>query len=123
VQLRAENAMLRSQLSAAGGSWKRWLLAHGDGGAAPLWILLNGLVAMVMVLLPYKLLIAFTMTVMAPSTFLCLAAFIALRLQEPELVRDFRVPGGIGALTCMSLLPAGVTVAQVCGPTTTSRDL
>ena len=71
---------------------KRWLLHHEEGGAAPAYILFNGLVATVLVLLPYKILIEFTMTVMGPPTLLFLASFVALRIQEPDLEREFKIP-------------------------------
>ena len=71
---------------------KRWLLHHEEGGAAPAYILFNGMVAAVLVLLPYKILIEFTMTVMGPPTLLFLASFVALRIQEPDLEREFKIP-------------------------------
>lgn len=48
-------------------------------------------------LLPYKILIEFTMTVMGPPTLLFLFSFVALRIQEPDMQRDFKIPGGTGA--------------------------
>jgi hypothetical protein len=83
-----------------------WMVKHVDGSAAPIYIIANGVMAMGMVLLPYKLLILFTMSVMGPSTLLFLGSFVALRLQEPNLQREFKLPGGTFMAVVMSLFPA-----------------
>ena len=156
------------------GSLRNWLFYSEPGGAAPIFIIFNGAVAMVLVLLPYKVLIEFTMTLMAPPCLLYLASFIMLRIQvrvprqtarpqlrsaahlqlqlcnsaplqlhsddsycncmhpvalvapvpsqEPELQRDFAIPGGngcFGIFICvmMAIPPAALTLLQVGEPT------
>ena len=44
-------------------------------------------------LIPYEVLITFTMTLMAIPTILFLVAFVLLREQQPDLSRDFAIPG------------------------------
>ena len=78
-----------------------------------MYILANGAIAAVLVLLPYKILIEFTMTVMGPPTLLFLFSFVALRIKEPDMPRDFKIPGG----TCVAFLaiipPCVVTCSQL----------
>lgn len=59
-------------------------------------------------LLPYKILIEFTMTVMGPPTLLFLFSFVALRLQEPDMQRDFKIPGGT-AFAIFCIIPPVIT--------------
>jgi amino acid transporter len=92
---------------------KRWLLHHDEGGAAPLYILTNGVIAMVLVLLPYKILIEFTMTVMGPPTLLFLFSFVALRIQQPDMQRDFKIPGGTVVAILAIIPPTVVTCSQL----------
>ena len=92
---------------------RRWLIGHDDYGAAPVYIFFNGMVASVLVLLPYKVLIEFTMTLMALPCLLFLAAFVWLRIKEPELQRDFKIPGGVVACTLMAIPPAALTLTQM----------
>jgi hypothetical protein len=49
---------------------------------------------MILVLLPYKILIEFTMTLMAIPTINFLVSFVLLRVQRPTLKREFKIPGG-----------------------------
>jgi amino acid transporter len=93
--------------------WKRWLLHHEEGGAAPLYILVNGAIAAVLVLLPYKILIEFTMTVMGPPTLLFLFSFVALRIKEPDMQRDFKIPGGTIIAVLAIIPPCVVTCSQL----------
>ena len=67
---------------------RHWLLAHEDGGAAPAYVLAAAGLASLMVLVPYRLLIEFTITAIAGPTLLFLAAFVALRLSQPNLPRS-----------------------------------
>jgi amino acid transporter len=92
---------------------KRWLLHHEEGGAAPLYILVNGAIASVLVLLPYKVLIEFTMTVMGPPTLLFLFSFVALRINEPDMQRDFKIPGGTFVAILAIIPPCIVTCSQL----------
>lgn len=92
---------------------KRWLLHHEEGSAAPLYILVNGVIACGLVLLPYKILIEFTMTVMGPPTLLFLASFVALRINEPDMQRDFKIPGGTFVAILAITPPAIVTCSQL----------
>ena len=94
-------------------SVKRWLLHHEEGSAAPLYILVNGVIACGLVLLPYKVLIEFTMTVMGPPTLLFLFSFVALRINEPDMRRDFKVPGGTFVAILAITPPAVVTCSQL----------
>ena len=63
--------------------------------------LLNMCVCGVLVWLPYAFLIQCTMLLMALMTYPFLAAFVWLRISQPDVPRPFAVPGGLcGALLC-----------------------
>lgn len=100
-------------------SLQEWLWNHHDGCVAPAYVLANGLVAAILVLLPYRVLIEFAITTVALPTLLFLGAFIVLRVKEPALQDRFRaVPGGrsrLGlCLAAMLAIPPGLlTILQL----------
>ena len=102
----------------AAGAKVGWLWRHDDGEVAPVYILFNGAVAAVLVLIPYRVLIEFAITTVALPTLLFLASFVVLRVRTPHLQERFRaVPcgatfsGNILAF-CLAAVPAALTVAQ-----------
>lgn len=95
-----------------------WLWRHDDGEVAPVYILFNGAVAALLVLIPYRVLIEFAITTVALPTLLFLASFVVLRVRTPHLQERFRaVPcgatlrGNVLAF-CLAAVPAALTVAQ-----------
>lgn len=96
-----------------------WLWRHPDGAVAPAYVLFNGALASVLVLLPYRVLIEFAITTIAMPTLFFLGSFLVLRWREPEIQEKFRAcPGGRGKLgfclaVCLALPPAALTVLQV----------
>jgi hypothetical protein len=62
---RADNA---PRCSCSGGRFRHWLLQHEAGGAARVWIISCGAISAALQLLPYKLLIELTITVVAPPS-------------------------------------------------------
>jgi hypothetical protein len=54
----------------------------------------------------------FTMTVMGPSILLFLASFVALRIQQPDLQRDFKLPGGT-IMAVLMIIPPAVSHSQL----------
>ena len=96
----------------SGGALRRWLLIHDDAGAAKVYILFNGFVAMVLVLLPYKVLIEFTMTLMALPTLLFLISFVKLRIDRPSMQRDFKIPGNTFVAGLIVFPPFAITCYQ-----------
>jgi amino acid transporter len=91
---------------------RRWLFFRISGSAAPVYVCANAAINCVLVNVPYRLLISFTATVLAAPTLLFLGAFIALRIQEPQLERNFKIPGGLALAVPLAACPALLTIAQ-----------
>lgn len=95
-----------------------WLWRHDDGEVAPIYVLFNGGVAALLVLMPYRVLIEFAITTVALPTLLFLASFVVLRVQNPHLQERFRaVPCGTSQsgnilACCLAMVPAALTVLQ-----------
>jgi amino acid transporter len=76
----------------------RWAIA----GCAAAWAL--GLA------LPFSKLVMLDMLLTGSSILLEFAALVALRIREPQLVRPYRVPGGMAGVIAVSIPPAALMV-------------
>ena len=84
---------------------KFWLEGKGEEEPGKFYVLLNMAVCGVLVWCPYKLLVEVTMLLMVIMTYPFLYAFVRLRISQPEVKRDFRVPGGTVAAVLWALPP------------------
>ena len=91
---------------------RRWLLSAPNGSAVPrLNTIFNAAIAAGLTQLHYTSLVEVEMMLYAVSHTLFLYAFSALRWQQPDVPRPFRLPGGISAAAAASLLPLCVCIA------------
>lgn len=59
-----------------------------------------------------RVLIELTITIIAVPTMLLIAAFVVLRITQPDLPRAFHIPGGLPVALLLALPPAVLTAAQ-----------
>eukprot|EP00039_Didymoeca_costata_P025689 m.14132 g.14132 ORF g.14132 m.14132 type:complete len:518 (-) comp4993_c0_seq1:305-1858(-) len=76
-------------------------------------IIFNALLTCGATWLPYDVLIEMVILCAAPSMVLFLLAFVALRIQRPELDRPYRLPGGVGMAIGFATPPMILTLIQV----------
>ena len=98
-----------------GRSARLWLLSSGGGAAVPRAnILTNAACAAVLTrLLQYDALIEVEMMLYAASSILFLYSFVALRYQQPEILRPFRLPGGLCAICLYSAFPLLICLSVI----------
>lgn len=84
----------------------RWLAARPTRGGAPHGIVLfNACFALALAQLHFRSLVEVEMMLFSAAHALFLAAFVALRLRQPEVPRPFRVPGRTAAAVAYSVPP------------------
>jgi len=86
-----------------------WLLTD-TSGIAPIYQLLNAVLACGLVWLPYEYLVEFSMFLSVPSICLFMWAFCRLRYLSPAQPRPFTVPGGNVAAILITIIPVGVSL-------------
>lgn len=74
-------------------------------------VLLGGALSALCVGLGLRRLVEIDVLLYGAALLLELAALVWLRVREPGLPRPFRIPGGLGAVTALSALPAALLIA------------
>lgn len=93
-----------------------WLQGKGEEEPGIFYVLLNMLACGLLVWCPYQLLIEVTMLLVVITTYPFLYTFVRLRVSQPEVKRDFRLPGGMVAAVLWTLPPGllGIIYLYVC---------
>eukprot|EP00040_Diaphanoeca_grandis_P027243 m.154614 g.154614 ORF g.154614 m.154614 type:complete len:499 (+) comp30898_c0_seq1:235-1731(+) len=73
----------------------RYLFTENGTGVAPIYIVVNAVLAGVLLLLPYTVLVEFAMLQMCLNMNLFLYAFIWYKWCRPDMVRPLKMPGGV----------------------------
>lgn len=91
----------------------RYLFHKGQTGVAPFYILFTACITSCLVWLDYAFLVEFNMLQMSLVCTLFLYSFVYLRVKRPNMVRPFRLPGGIKTAIVVAIFPLACTGANV----------
>lgn len=97
----------------AGARALRWLLTNRTG-IAPVYQLVNAVLASMLVWLPYEYLVEFSMLLSVPSICLFMYSFAHLRFLHPSRPRPFTVPGGNRVAVGITIIPVAVSLLYAC---------
>eukprot|EP00048_Salpingoeca_helianthica_P000768 m.43866 g.43866 ORF g.43866 m.43866 type:complete len:541 (+) comp10840_c0_seq2:235-1857(+) len=91
----------------------RYLFHKGETGVAPLFILFNASIALVLIWFPYEFLVEFNMLQMSFVCVLFIYSYLYIRIKMPGMTRPFRVPGPLPFVFFISILPLACTVTNI----------
>jgi amino acid transporter len=86
------------------------LLFEEGTGVEPVFVIFHGLLACVLVVLPYEELVEIATLMMALPSFACIYAYMYYKWTDADRKRPFNVPGGMWGAAIMAV-PVGILTA------------